>query len=104
MWLDRRCAACSAVGRDLCDRCAGRLCEVGPVEPPPGLDRCWSLFDYDDVGRAVVSALKFHNGRGLARVLAAGMAALVDDPGDVAIVTWAPTSAIRRAERGFDQS
>jgi predicted amidophosphoribosyltransferase len=104
MWFERRCATCDRAGDELCATCAARLVPVGEVAAPPGLERCWCLFDYDGIGRDVVLALKFHNRRGLGAVLGAGMAALVAGQVDPAAVTWAPTSAARKAERGYDQA
>jgi len=55
------------------------------------------------VGRELVARLKYRNARAAAGFLATAMAALVD-PGDVDVVTWAPTTAARRRRRGFDQA
>src|SRR5207302_5933256 len=43
------------------------------------------------------------NARAVRPALASSIAALVD-PATVEGVTWAPTSAVRRGERGFDQA
>lgn len=69
---------------------------------PPGLDRCASLFDYEGAGRALILALKYQNRRAAARPLGRAMAGLVVGPVDV--VTWVPTTAKRRRERGYDQA
>ena len=69
---------------------------------PAGLDRCVALFDYDGAGRALILALKYQNRRGVARPLGRAMAGLVVGPVDV--VTWVPTTAKRRRERGYDQA
>ncbi len=103
MLLERRCAACARVGPTPCAACSAQLDAPVKGDDPAGLDGCWSLIDYDGPGRELVVALKYRNRRGVARVLAAGMAALVD-PREVDTVTWAPTSAARRAARGYDQS
>lgn len=73
------------------------------VPVPPGLDACRALLDYDGPARQVVAQLKYRNARSTAAWLAAGMAGLVrSDPVDV--VTWAPTTALRRRSRGFDHA
>jgi predicted amidophosphoribosyltransferase len=50
-----------------------------------------------------VARLKYRNARAVLPALANAIAALVD-PATVDVVTWAPTSAARRRERGFDQA
>jgi predicted amidophosphoribosyltransferase len=50
-----------------------------------------------------VARLKYRNARAVLPALAAAVAALVD-PATVDVVTWAPTSAARRHDRGFDQA
>ena len=70
---------------------------------PPGLDSCRALRAYDaDVGAWVVD-LKNRDGRALVTPLAEGLVGLVpQEPG--LVVTWAPTSARRRRQRGYDQA
>jgi ComF family protein len=103
MLLERRCAGCGRAGRSPCPVCIGQLRAPTAGAGPVGLAWCCSLFDYDDQGRALVVALKYRNRRDVAAALGVGMAALVDRH-DVDLVTWAPTSAARRAARGYDQS
>jgi predicted amidophosphoribosyltransferase len=50
-----------------------------------------------------VARLKYRNARAVLPALADAMASLVDS-GSVDVVTWAPTSAARRRQRGFDQA
>jgi predicted amidophosphoribosyltransferase len=62
-----------------------------------------AVFAYEGDGRRLLHALKYRNGRALARPLGAAMVALVAlYPLDV--VTWAPTAANRRRRRGYDQA
>jgi len=70
---------------------------------PAALDTCTALLAYEGVGRELVARLKYRNARAATGFLAAAMAALVD-PGEVDVVTWAPTTASRRRRRGFDQA
>jgi predicted amidophosphoribosyltransferase len=72
------------------------------VPAPPQGDCCLALLAYAGPAREVVARLKYRNARASVGWLAAGMAALVDEP--VAMVTWAPTTPARRRERGFDQA
>ncbi len=74
-----------------------------PGVGPPGPDACASLFSFEGTGRDLVVALKYRNGRELGRLLGSAMAELVD-PAGLDAVTWAPTSPVRRAQRGYDQS
>jgi len=72
------------------------------LAPPPGVDRCSALLAYDDAGRELVARLKYRNARSTLRWLAVGMAEC--SPPNVDVVTWVPTSGVRRRERGFDQA
>ncbi len=101
--LPVRCPGCGATGSSPCDRCAARLAPApsGPV--PRGLDACWSLLAYEDLGRLLVTNLKYRRDRAALGWLAAGMAGLLVPPPGV-VVTWAPTTAARRRQRGFDQA
>jgi predicted amidophosphoribosyltransferase len=58
---------------------------------------------YAGDGRRLLHALKYRNGRALARLLGAAMAGLVAAAG-IDAVTWAPTAASRRRRRGYDQA
>lgn len=61
------------------------------------------MLAYDGAGRELVARLKYRNARSSIRWLAFMMARLVDRD-DVDVVTWLPTSAVRRRGRGFDQA
>jgi predicted amidophosphoribosyltransferase len=54
------------------------------------------------MGRELVARLKYRNARGALPWLATGMAAL-SSAWPVDVVTWVPTTAERRRDRGFDQ-
>jgi predicted amidophosphoribosyltransferase len=104
--LPVRCPGCGATapaGPSPCGRCAAGL-RPAPAGPrPAGLDACWSLLAYQDVGKQVVTSLKYHRNRTALAWLAAGMAALASPPTAV-VVTWAPTTEARRRRRGYDQA
>jgi predicted amidophosphoribosyltransferase len=73
------------------------------IGAPPGVVWCRALLDYEGPARQVVAQLKYRNARSTASWLASGMAALVD-PAEVDLVTWAPTTELRRRARGFDHA
>ena len=101
--LPTRCPGCGAFGPVPCERCAGGLAPApsGPV--PAGLVACRALLAYEELGRLLVTNLKYRRDRAVLGWLASGMAQLVEPPGGV-LVTWAPTTAARRRQRGFDQA
>jgi predicted amidophosphoribosyltransferase len=96
MFLVRRCLLCGAVGEAPCDGCWARLM-AGPNGSIP------ALLAYEEDARFLLRRLKYGNGRAVVTRLAQGMAGLVE-PGWVDVVTWAPTSAVRKRERGYDQA
>ena len=61
------------------------------------------MLGYDDDVRHAVTSLKNRDERALVSVLADGLAALAPDVSGL-LVTWAPTGAGRRRDRGFDQA
>jgi ComF family protein len=98
-----RCPVCGALGAAPCPACAAAL-RPSPAGPVPSLlDGLTVLLAYEGVGRELVARLKYHNARASLHRLAASMAALVDSAA-VDLVTWAPTTAKRRRQRGFDQA
>jgi len=97
------CPVCGVRGGAPCPPCAAGLRPAPPVPPPLGVDRCLALFAYEGAGRELVTKLKYRNHRGALAGLAAALAALVRGL-DFDVVTWPPTTAGRRRERGFDQA
>jgi len=102
MLFPSECAVCGSPGPPICRGCRPRLIRAGPVVVPAGLDRCSALLDYGGAARDLVLALKYGNRRTLVGPLGREMAALIEGPVDV--VTWIPTTARRRRERGYDQA
>jgi predicted amidophosphoribosyltransferase len=78
-----------------------RPAAAGPL--PAALDVCRSLLAYEAEARELIARLKYRNDRAALAWLAVGMATLVELPAGV-VVTWAPTGAGRRRQRGFDQA
>jgi predicted amidophosphoribosyltransferase len=73
------------------------------VPVPAGLDACRALLDYAGPARQVVAQLKYRNARTAASWLAVGIAGIVRSE-EVDVVTWAPTTDLRRRTRGFDHA
>ena len=103
MLLPTRCPVCGRAGPAPCEACRAELRPARSLPRPPGVDRCAAFLDYAGVGREVVARLKYRNARASLGFLAGGMAALVD-PATVDLVTWVPTTAARRRQRGFDHA
>ena len=103
MLLATRCPSCSTVGPAPCAACIAAMSRAGPVPLPLGLDDCRALLDYDGPARQVVAQLKYRNARSSAAWLAVGIAGLVEAD-EVDLVTWAPTTELRRRSRGFDHA
>ena len=73
---------------------------------PAGLAGLVVLFDYQGPDRDVILGLKHTRGVGAVPALADRLAgALRGQPWPIpAVVTWVPTTAARRRDRGYDQS
>ncbi|CAN5619970.1 ComF family protein [soil metagenome] len=123
MLLQSRCAGCDRPGVPLCRTC--RFALVHPARPPvvaapatgrarsgagaDATDRIIAAVPFTGRARDVVLGFKYRNRRQLAAHLAGLLVnrLLADGvrPGvDIDVVTWAPTSAGRRRQRGFDQA
>jgi len=106
--LPTYCSVCEQPGPSPCAGCVAGLAWTKPAAPPLGLVWCRSLLDLDGGGRELVARLKYRNARSSLRWLADGMAGLVGEPprdgGGPRLITWAPTTAERRRQRGFDQA
>ena len=103
MFFATTCPVCGTPGAAPCSACASKLRPAPDLPTPDGLDGLVAPLSYSGVGREVVARLKYRNARAVLPALAGAVAALVD-PATVDAVTWAPTSAARRHERGFDQA
>jgi predicted amidophosphoribosyltransferase len=75
------------------------------VSAPAGLDALAVALRYESAGRDLLHLLKFANRRASVGWLGLVVSVAIERAGiDVALVTWAPTSAERRRRRGFDQA
>ena len=102
MILTTRCAGCDRPGAALCRTC--RFALVGRARPPapPGV---LVAAPYTGRVRDVLLGFKYRNRRAVARHLAGLVVNRVAASGRrVDVVTWAPTGARRRRQRGFDQA
>ena len=103
MLLMTRCAGCDAPGAPVCTTC--RFALVGRV-PRPQPHGVHAAVPFTGRARDVVLGLKYRNRRRVGRHLAGLVVNQIVERGDhtrIDVVTWAPTSAARRRERGFDQ-
>jgi ComF family protein len=101
--LATTCPVCGRRGSAPCPTCLAELRPAPALAPPPGVDACRALLAYRGAGRELVARLKHRNHRAALPGLGAAAAALVAT-GEVDVVTWAPTTAAHRRERGFDHA
>jgi competence protein ComFC len=93
------CAGCREPGSTLCRRCRFALASA-PLPSVPD-----AAFAFDGVVRQAIVALKYRNHRRVAAHLALAVVRRLHlDRQRFDVVTWAPTSSRRSAQRGFDQS
>ncbi|MGH9246420.1 MAG: ComF family protein [Acidimicrobiales bacterium] len=110
MLLPPTCPVCRRPGRAPCAACESTLRPAPPLPAPPAVDACRAALAYDEGGRELVARLKYRNARSSVSWLARRMARLADRwltttaAPDPAWITWAPTTASRRRDRGFDQA
>jgi ComF family protein len=103
------CVGCGRPPVALCSACLGRARRVAGsmgATPPPPVDRWVAVFAYEGAVREALARLKYRNARSVLPGLAAALVErLREEPmGPVDVVTWPPTTAARRRERGFDQA
>ena len=103
MIFETRCAGCDTPGRPICTTCRFALAGPPPRDQAHGVA---AAVAFTGRARDVVLGLKYRNRRAVSRHLAGLIVnRLVAQRAqhDIDVVTWAPTSARRRRERGFDQ-
>lgn len=100
------CPLCRTRGQALCAGCLKHLKPVESSSSPPGVDLDRSLFSYEGRARRLITGLKYANNRATLPTLSRALAHLATE-GSTArcdVVTWVPTTAVRRRRRGFDQA
>lgn len=106
--LGGRCVGCGTPGRVLCPPCREDLpSEPFPARPepvPPGLAPGWACAEYDGVARAMVLGLKERRILGLARPLAAMLAAAAGEaaPHGPVVLVPVPSRASTVRARGHE--
>ncbi len=99
------CPGCGGRGEPVCGACRVRMVRARPVPPPRGLDALTVAFAYTGTARELIARAKYRRRHAALPFLAAELAAgLVADRHAVDVLTWAPTTAARRRERGFDHA
>jgi predicted amidophosphoribosyltransferase len=105
--LPGRCPGCDRRSDGLCAACERRARPPDHAPPPPGLDGWASAFAYEGPVRELVARYKYANRRAahgwlVEHLVAAARRDLATPGGRVDVVTWVPTTAGRRQQRGFD--
>lgn len=103
MIFETRCAGCSKPGAPICTTCRFALVGPPPRDQPHGVT---AAVAFTGRVRDVIVGWKYRNRRAVGRHLAGLIVNRLVERRihrDIDIVTWAPTSAKRRRERGFDQ-
>ena len=100
------CVGCGRPPAALCTTCLERARPAPPVSAPSPVDQWVAAFAYEGAVREALARLKYRNARSALPVLAAALAdRLGEEPlGPIDVVTWPPTTAVRRQGRGFDQA
>jgi predicted amidophosphoribosyltransferase len=101
--LPLTCPGCGRRAEPVCVDCRAALRAPAPATPPPGIDLWLAPFAYEGVARELVARMKYRRTHAVAPWLAEAMTSLVAPPVPP-VVTWAPTTAGRRRERGFDHA
>lgn len=103
MLFTTHCGACRTPGPSPCVACHTALRPAPALAAPAGASGAVAAFGYGGPARALIAALKFRNERAALHWLAAAVARRVEAEA-VDVVTWAPTTAAHRRQRGFDQA
>ena len=99
------CVGCGRPSAALCPACLERARPAAEV-PPAQVDGWVSVFAYEGAVREALARLKYRNARSALPVLASALVGRLREAplGPIDLVTWPPTTAARRRERGFDQA
>lgn len=109
--LPTRCPGCGVRAEPVCRSCVAAMRYPRPSPPPLGIDAWVAAFAYEGVARELVARLKYRNARSalpwLAEATAAAARRRFGGAGGTVfpdLITWPPTTASRRRERGFDHA
>jgi competence protein ComFC len=101
------CVGCGRRPSALCPACleGARPAATADSAPPP-VDGWVTVFAYEGAVREALARLKYRNARSALPVLAAALVERLRHApmGPFDVVTWPPTTAVRRRGRGFDQA
>jgi predicted amidophosphoribosyltransferase len=103
MLFPARCPGCGVHAEPVCASCAVRIPAPRLAAPPPGVAAWFAPFAYTGTARELVARVKYRHARAAVPWLAAAMVSSLG-PTAVDLVTWAPTTAARRRDRGFDHA
>jgi predicted amidophosphoribosyltransferase len=100
------CSGCANARPSPCRHCVAAMAPPPDLPVPAPLSSLGALVSYDQSSRRFVAALKYRNDRTSLNSFADGLVlAYPLSPGPSAgMLTWAPTTDLRRRERGFDQA
>ena len=103
-----RCVGCGVPPAALCAACLSRAraAGAGSLPRPPAVDWWVAAFAYEGPVREALARLKYRNARSALPVLATGLVERLQEapPGPIDVVTWPPTTGVRRRQRGFDHA
>ncbi len=107
MLFPTSCPICKKPGQAPCRECLTAIKAPTLALPPAGVDIVWALFSYEGVAKRLITSMKYSNNRVVLPGLGRAMANIVCSssiPVDFEIVTWIPTTSMRRRRRGYDQA
>lgn len=100
------CALCRAPGAWICPRCSDSLSPAPPGPAPPGVERVVAAYLHTGAARAIVAEVKYRGRYGAVAALADAVAltAAAQSLPRPDVLTWAPTTDVRRRARGYDHA
>lgn len=100
------CSGCTNARPSPCRNCIAVLAPPPDLPVPAPLTSLAALVSYDDASRRFVGALKYRNDRSSLNWFVDGLVLSypVSNGPFAGTLTWAPTTEVRRRQRGFDQA
>lgn len=101
-----RCSGCANGRPSPCRRCVAAMAPPPDLPVPAPLSSLDALVSYDDNSRRFIAALKYRNDRSSLSSFVDGLvlAYPLSPESSAGMLTWSPTTDLRRRERGFDQA